>query len=177
MAKTMACLQAFLSSLLTPSSRAVSRPNSLPLPFRTPATQAMHSLKNVCNVHRTVSWEWYRVRGGAYLIYLAWGEGGCKVRVGRGVLIRAFFCCHQKLRATTINNSFVNLRHMFLATPLGCKLEVVQFSPAFGIHRFFCQAVQVPRGGKWTGWLRRNISSSSSFWEKVPNLGFHRLKI
>ena len=25
---------------------------------------------------------------------------------------------------------------MFLATPLGCKLEVAQFSPALGIHRF-----------------------------------------
>ena len=38
---------------------------------------------------------------------------------------------------------------MFLATPLGCKLEVVQFSPALGIiHRFFCQAVQVAGGGK-----------------------------
>ena len=37
---------------------------------------------------------------------------------------------------------------MFLTTPPGCKLEVVQFSPALGIHRFFCQAVQVARGGK-----------------------------
>ena len=37
---------------------------------------------------------------------------------------------------------------MFLATPLGCKLEVAQFSPALGIHRFFCQAVQVAGGGK-----------------------------
>ena len=38
MAKTMASLQASHSSLLP---RAVSRPNSLPLPFRTPATQAI----------------------------------------------------------------------------------------------------------------------------------------
>ena len=55
---------------------------------------------------------------------------------------------------------------MFLATPLGCKLEVFQFSPALGIHRFFCQAVQVPRGGEWTGWLRRNISSCSNFGKR-----------
>ena len=36
----MASLQAFPSSLLPPPSRVVSRPNSLPLPFQTPATQA-----------------------------------------------------------------------------------------------------------------------------------------
>ena len=41
MAKTMASLQTFPSSLLPPRSRVVSRPNSLPLPFRTPATQAI----------------------------------------------------------------------------------------------------------------------------------------
>ena len=33
--------------LLPPSSRAVSRPNSLPLPFRTPATQASNAAKEV----------------------------------------------------------------------------------------------------------------------------------
>ena len=37
----------FLRSDSPPPSRAISRPNSLPLPFRTPATQAMQSL--TCN--------------------------------------------------------------------------------------------------------------------------------
>ena len=40
MAKTMASLQAFPSSLLPPPSRVLSCSNSLPLPFQTSATLA-----------------------------------------------------------------------------------------------------------------------------------------
>ena len=52
MAKAIACLQAFPSSLLPPSSRAVSRPNSLPLPFRTPATQVTFRVELVTSRNR-----------------------------------------------------------------------------------------------------------------------------
>ena len=38
------CFLHFLRSDSPPPSRAISRPNSLPLPFRTPATHAMQSL-------------------------------------------------------------------------------------------------------------------------------------
>ena len=41
MAKTMASFQAFPSSVLPPPSRVVWRLKSIPLPFRTPVTQAI----------------------------------------------------------------------------------------------------------------------------------------
>jgi len=41
--------------LLPPPSRVVSRPNSLPLPFRTPATQASHKLASPADILRGAS--------------------------------------------------------------------------------------------------------------------------
>ena len=52
MSKTMACLQAFPSSPLSFPPRAVSRPNSLSLPFRTPATQVTFRVELVTSRNR-----------------------------------------------------------------------------------------------------------------------------
>ena len=41
--------------LLVPPSRAVSRPNSLPLPFRTPATQAKETKNGFATEHLHIS--------------------------------------------------------------------------------------------------------------------------